>query len=161
MTEPLIRLTLDTPVGPLTVTARQGAICALRFADGGPRSSDVPVLQEAARQISAYFAKQLSDFDLPLDLRGSDHNLAVWREMRTIPCGETLTYGDIAQRIGSNPRAVGVACGANPIPLIVPCHRVIGKDGALVGFSGGDGKKTKARLLDHEAPALPLLSGLL
>lgn len=161
MTAPLARLTLNSPVGPLTLTAQDGAICAVRFADGGPDNSDNPVLQEAAEQISSYFSRELKQFDLPLDLRGSDHNLAVWREMRTIPYGETLTYGDIAQRIGSNPRAVGVACGANPIPLIVPCHRVIGKDGALVGFSGGDGKKTKARLLDHEAPALPLLSGLL
>ena len=160
MTGALAQLTLDSPVGPLTVSARDGAICAVRFAGGGPHSSDVPVLQEAARQIATYFASGLGEFDLPLDLRGSDHHLAVWREMRTIPRGETLTYGDIARRIGSNPRAVGAACGANPIPLIVPCHRVIGKDGALVGFSGGDGKKTKARLLDHEAPALPLLSGL-
>ena len=161
MTEPLAQLTLDSPVGPLTVTARQGAICALRFAAGGPRHSDDPVLQESARQISRYFARQLKAFDLPLDLRGSNHNLVVWHEMLSIPYGETLTYGDIAARIGSNPRVVGTACGANPIPLIVPCHRVIGKDGSLVGFSGGDGKKTKARLLDHEAPALPLLSGLM
>lgn len=160
MTEPLSHLTLASPIGPLTVTVRAGAICALRFGIGGPDASDHPVLLEAARQITRYFARQLTFFELPLDLRGSNHNLAVWQEMRTIPYGETLTYGDIAQRIGSNPRAVGVACGANPIPLIVPCHRVIGKDGALVGFSGGDGKKTKARLLDHEAPALPLLSGL-
>ncbi|MCH2393517.1 methylated-DNA--[protein]-cysteine S-methyltransferase [Oceanibaculum sp.] len=160
MTAPLARLTLNSPVGPLTLTVQDGAICAVRFAQGGPDKSENPVLQEAAKQISSYFARELKQFDLPLNLRGSDHNLAVWQEMLTIPYGETLTYGDIAQRIGSNPRAVGTACGANPIPLIVPCHRVIGKDGTLVGFSGGDGKKTKARLLDHEAPALPLLAGL-
>lgn len=154
------QLTIGSPVGPLTLTARNDAISMLRFADGGPCDSDVPLLREAARQIIAYFARCLTAFDLPLDLRGSAHNLAVWREMREIPYGKTLTYGDIARHIGSNPRAVGVACGANPIPLIVPCHRVVGKDGALVGFSGGDGKKTKARLLNHEAPALPLLSGL-
>lgn len=160
MTETASRLSLDSAVGPLTLTATGAAIYALRFADTGPRDSRNALLQEAARQISAYFARQLSRFELPLDLRGSNHNLAVWHAMLAIPYGETLTYGDIAQRIGSTPRAVGMACGANPIPLIVPCHRVIGKDGSLVGFSGGDGRRTKARLLDHEAPALPLLSGL-
>lgn len=160
MTQPPTRLTLASPVGPLTITATKDSICSLCFAEGGPLTTENVLLMEAARQISRYFEKALKRFDLPLELRGSAHNLAVWQEMLTIPYGETLTYGDIAQRIGSNPRAVGVACGANPIPLIVPCHRVIGKDGTLVGFSGGDGKKTKARLLDHEAPALPLLSGL-
>jgi methylated-DNA-[protein]-cysteine S-methyltransferase len=120
MTEPLAQLTLDSPVGPLTVTARQGAICALRFAAGGPRHSDDPVLQESARQISGYFARQLKDFDLPLDLRGSNHNLAVWREMLTIPYGETLTYGDIAARIGSNPRVVGTAAAPIPSPSSFP-----------------------------------------
>lgn len=152
------RLTVDTPVGPVTIQADAGRITRLRFAADGPDDSDDPLLEEAARQLEAYFSGQRHQFDLPLNAEGPTHHQAVWDAMCRIAYGETRTYGDIAEEIGSNARAVGTACGANPIPIFIPCHRVIGKDGKLVGFSGGDGKKTKAKLLDREAPALPLLA---
>ncbi|MBU0725681.1 MAG: methylated-DNA--[protein]-cysteine S-methyltransferase [Alphaproteobacteria bacterium] len=152
-------LTLDTPVGPVTVYATDGAITRVRFGSkDGESVVDDPLLNTAAEQLTAYFAGQRTRFELPLEAAGSAHNKAVWDAMLRIPYGETRSYGDIAEEIGSNARAVGVACGSNPIPILIPCHRVVGKDGKLVGFSGGDGKKTKARLLDLEAPSLPLLS---
>src|ERR1700693_1450183 len=94
---------------------------------------------EAIRQLRAYFAGELTDFDLPLALEGTEFQLRVWQSLRGIPYGETISYGQLATRLG-NPkasRAVGLANGSNPIPIIVPCHRVLGSDGSLVGYGGG------------------------
>jgi O-6-methylguanine DNA methyltransferase len=116
-----------------------------------------PIATEAARQLRAYFAGQLRRFDLPLDLRGTDFQLRVWRELERIPYGETRSYLEIAEGIGAPRavRAVGAANGANPIPIMVPCHRVIGAGGKLVGYGGG--LPLKKRLLQLEgALALPL-----
>ena len=123
----------------------------------GSRYGIHPIATEAVRQLRAYFAGQLRHFDLPLDLRGTDFQLRVWRELERIPYGETRSYLQIAEAIGAPRavRAVGAANGANPIPIVVPCHRVIGASGKLVGYGGG--LPLKKRLLQLEgALALPL-----
>jgi methylated-DNA-[protein]-cysteine S-methyltransferase len=123
----------------------------------GSRRGAHPVVTEAARQLRAYFAGQLRRFDLPLDMQGTPFQLRVWRELERIPYGETRSYRQIAAAIGSPRavRAVGAANGANPIPIVVPCHRVIGAGGRLVGYGGG--LALKRRLLELEgARALPL-----
>jgi methylated-DNA-[protein]-cysteine S-methyltransferase len=121
------------------------------------RSGTHPVAAEAVRQLRAYFAGKLRRFDLPLDLQGTEFQLRVWRELEAIPFGETRSYSQIANAIGAPRavRAVGAANGANPIPIVVPCHRVIGAAGTLVGYGGG--LPLKKRLLELEgALALPL-----
>jgi methylated-DNA-[protein]-cysteine S-methyltransferase len=123
----------------------------------GERNDDAPVARETVRQLNAYFAGKLRSFDLPLDLQGTDFQMRVWHELERIPYGETRSYLRIAEIIGSPKaiRAVGAANGANPIPIIVPCHRVIGSSGKLVGYGGG--LPLKKRLLALEgAIALPL-----
>jgi methylated-DNA-[protein]-cysteine S-methyltransferase len=124
---------------------------------GGVRPGTHPIAAEAARQLRAYFAGKLREFDLPLDMHGTDFQLRVWRELERIPYGETRSYSQIAAAIGTPQavRAVGAANGANPIPIVVPCHRVIGAGGKLVGYGGG--LPLKRRLLELEgALALPL-----
>ena len=123
----------------------------------GNRYGIHPIATEAVGQLRAYFAGRLRRFDLPLDLRGTDFQLRVWRELERIPYGETRSYLQIAEAIGAPRavRAVGAANGANPIPIVVPCHRVIGAGGKLVGYGGG--LPLKKRLLQLEgAVALPL-----
>lgn len=123
----------------------------------GCRSGTHPVAAEAVRQLRAYFAGKLRRFDLPLDLQGTEFQLRVWRELEAIPFGETRSYSQIAATIGAPRavRAVGAANGANPIPIVVPCHRVIGAAGTLVGYGGG--LPLKKRLLELEGSlALPL-----
>lgn len=150
--------TLNVPstVGPLTLEEREGAIVRLGWGDVPddlPDGKPTPLLAEAARQIAAYFAETLTEFDLPLAPEGSDHQKRVWQAMNEIPYGETLTYGELARRAQSVARAVGGACGANPIPVILPCHRVVAANGGAGGFSGKGGLKTKAILLELESPA--------
>ena len=116
-----------------------------------------PIASEAARQLRAYFAGELRRFRLPLDLRGTPFQLRVWQELERIPYGETRSYSQIAEAVGAPRavRAVGAANGANPIPIVVPCHRVIGAGGKLVGYGGG--LPLKKRLLELEGSrALPL-----
>jgi len=115
-----------------------------------PKGIETPLLKEAKAQLSAYFSGKLTQFDLPLDPQGTDHQKKVWQIMAKIPFAETITYGDIAKAIKSAPRAVGGACGKNPIPIIIPCHRVVGSAGKLTGFSGGEGLETKVQLLRME-----------
>ena len=113
-----------------------------------------PVLKEAARQLERYFAKKLKCFDLPLAQRGTDFQKRVWAMMSAIPYGETATYGGMAMALGSGPRPVGMACARNPIPIIVPCHRVLASGGKEGGFSGGTGLPTKRQLLAIEGVVL-------
>ena len=112
--------------------------------------ADHAVLQQAADELGEYFAGTRVDFDVPLDPRGTAFQLAAWSALRTIPYGETVSYGEQAKRLGDpgKARAVGAANGRNPLPIIVPCHRVVGANGHLTGFGGGI--ETKAWLLDHE-----------
>ena len=148
------RRTIESPVGPLTITAEDDAITAVDFGAGGGPCPNGGVLAEAARQLTEYFDGARRAFELPLTPHGTPFRLKVWEAMQAIPYGETRSYGDLARDLDSAPRAVGGACGANPIPLIIPCHRVVGAGGTLGGFSGGAGCDTKRQLLALEG-ALP------
>lgn len=133
------QFTMQSPVGCLTVTEDNGAITSLRF--GGERETPppTPLLQETQRQLNAYFAGALTVFDLPLSPKGTPFQQAVWHALRTIPYAETRTYGEIAAAVGTPKacRAVGMANHANPIAIVIPCHRVVGKNGTLTGYAGG------------------------
>lgn len=144
---------MNSPVGPLTIFADTDAIVALEWGRA-PASRSSPLLNEATRQLTAYFDDHLHAFDLPVAPLGSEFQNRVWGAMLDIPYGTTETYGELAQRIGGVARAVGSACGANPIPIIIPCHRVMGAGGKMTGYSAGEGIETKRALLAHEGAAL-------
>ncbi|MGO1119533.1 methylated-DNA--[protein]-cysteine S-methyltransferase [Rhodovibrionaceae bacterium A322] len=150
-------LTVTSPVGPLTIWQQDDVIYRLSFTDEQGRD-DTPLLREAARQLQAYFDDQLEVFDLPLVPDGTDFQKRVYQAMLDIPYGTTRTYGDLAKDLGSVARAVGGACGSNPIPVIIPCHRVLGGGGKTGGFSGGEGVPTKLQLLQLESRRLVLTS---
>jgi methylated-DNA-[protein]-cysteine S-methyltransferase len=121
----------------------------------GPRSDDAPVLVEAVRQLTAYFDRELTEFDLPLAPVGTAFQVRVWEQLTKIGYGQTASYGEIAGRLGMTnaaSRAVGLANGRNPIPIVVPCHRVIGANGTLTGYAGG--LQRKQQLLELEQDAL-------
>ena len=148
---------VDSPVGRLAIEADHDAVTGVRWASPGERTRDTaksPMLKEAARQLDRYFARKLKRFDLPLAQRGTDFQKRVWAMMRDIPYGETATYGGMAMALGSGARPVGMACARNPIPIIVPCHRVLGSGGNEGGFSGGKGLPTKRQLLAIEGVVL-------
>jgi methylated-DNA-[protein]-cysteine S-methyltransferase len=144
-------LTLSSPIGALTITERDGAIVEISWgrAENG---SETALLRRAARQLDAYFAGRLRRFDLPLAPEGTAFQRRVWHAMEDIAYGRTASYGALARRLGSSARAVGRACGANPIPVVIPCHRVVA-EASLGGYSGGAGLATKESLLAHEARA--------
>jgi methylated-DNA-[protein]-cysteine S-methyltransferase len=144
----LQELSMQSPVGTLTLTEDAGAIVSIGWGDAAGRNGS-PLLAEAARQLEAYFAGALTAFDLPLRPAGSAFEQRVWAAMRRIPYGGTQGYGDLAAAIGSAARAVGGACGRNPIPIVIPCHRVLAKTG-LGGYSGRGGLATKQTLLSLE-----------
>lgn len=164
---------IDTPLGCLELIAGPRGLRAVRFPGERPAarrrddpSGDVgpagpgPVdpaacLLEAARQLNEYFAGARTAFELPLDPVGTPFQRAAWEVLRTIPFGRTISYGDQAARLGSPKaaRAVGAANGRNPLPIVVPCHRVVGSDGSLVGFAAGTA--VKAWLVRHEGIILP------
>ncbi len=150
---------INSPVGTLALTADDRAITRLTWArDGDPPSDpdviDHPVLARAVAQLEEYFAGTRRVFELPLDPPGSDFQKAVCRAMLEIPYGETRTYGELAHRLGVAAQPVGQGCGGNPIPILIPCHRVLAAGGKLGGFSGGRGVKTKLALLRHEGALL-------
>lgn len=149
----MAHISVPSPVGALTLFAEGGSIVALDWGRTEDAGND-PVLECAAEQLAAYFTGDLDVFDLPLRPAGSEHERAVWREMTLIPYGGQMTYGELAGRIGSVARAVGRACGSNPIPIVIPCHRVVGAGGTMTGFSGGAGVETKQWLLRHEGALL-------
>jgi methylated-DNA-[protein]-cysteine S-methyltransferase len=149
---------VDSPIGPLGLIGSDAALAGVLF-DGRRIRSDgkSPVLDEAARQLEAYFEGELVEFDLPLEFHGTDFQRRCWLALATIPYGQTVSYGEQARRLGlgsDRARAVGAANGANPIPIVLPCHRVIGADGSLTGFGGG--LRVKRFLLEHEGAMLPL-----
>ena len=145
-------LSIPSPVGQLTIDERDDALVAIRWGNGAAGNGS-PLLAEAARQLAAYFAGQLFDFDLPLAAAGTAFDRRVRAAMRAIPYGETRTYGELAHATDSGPRAIGGACGRNPIPIVVPCHRVLARSG-LGGYSGGTGLPTKQWLLALEGAML-------
>ena len=153
---------MATSVGALTLVASETGLCAILWEDDAPgrvrlpdmtEDANHPILLEAQRQITDYFAGTLTSFTVPLDFRGTDFQKSVWAALLTIPFGETRSYGEIARQVGRPGayRAVGAANGRNPISIIAPCHRVIGANGSLTGFAGG--LAAKKLLLDMERAA--------
>lgn len=153
-----LHTTIDTPIGPLLLTGDGEVLAGVRFG-GGPIDAawreDAAAFSPVVAQLHEYFHEGRTTFDLAIELRGTSFQVAVWEQLRAIPYGETISYGELAQRVGrpSAVRAVGATNGRNPIPVVVPCHRVIGADGSLTGFGGG--LPIKRALLDLElSPSL-------
>lgn len=155
-----------TPLGPLTLAGDDGGLREIHFPgrDQAARSGrtareDREPFREAIAQLTAYFSGELEQFELALAPVGTAFQLAVWSKLREIPYGETTTYGELARRIGapSASRAVGAANGRNPIPIVIPCHRVIGSDGSLTGYGGG--LEIKRHLLALESRSRPETAG--
>jgi methylated-DNA-[protein]-cysteine S-methyltransferase len=147
-------VSVPSPVGTLTLFADDDALNVVEWGRG-PEAPVNPLLTEAETQLNAYFDGKLQEFDIPLNPSGTDFQRAVWFEFASIPYGSVRTYGDISNKLSSHARAVGMACGANPIPIILPCHRVVGSDGKMTGFSGGAGVETKIQLLTLEGAYHP------
>ncbi|WP_082132408.1 methylated-DNA--[protein]-cysteine S-methyltransferase [Luteimonas sp. FCS-9] len=164
---PVFTAALDTPIGPLRLAASDAGLHAIDFPQARPpargrerwQAGDHALLREAAAQLRAYFDRRLRAFDLPLAADGTAFQREVWQALARIPYGTTVSYVALARGLGrpTASRAVGAANGRNPIPIVVPCHRVIGASGALTGFAGG--VPTKRFLLDLEG-ALPAAGGL-
>jgi methylated-DNA-[protein]-cysteine S-methyltransferase len=143
---------IDSPIGDLTLAVDDIGLCRLHFGSTDRPVGADPLLTETAEQLKAYFAGELQEFTVPLSVRGgSDFERAVWAQLGRIPYGEMQTYGDVAKIVGDAgaARAVGVACNRNPIAIVLPCHRVVGAGGKMVGFGGGI--PTKRHLLELEA----------
>ncbi|MFJ3653161.1 methylated-DNA--[protein]-cysteine S-methyltransferase [Streptomyces nigra] len=149
---------IDSPYGPLTLVAEDGVLCGLYMTDQRHRPAeetfgplDASPFAQTEEELEAYFAGELRQFTVPLHLKGTPFQLTVWNHLRTIPYGETRTYGQLAEALGNRgaSRAVGLANGKNPIGIIVPCHRVIGATGSLTGYGGG--LPRKQRLLAFES----------
>ncbi|MER7049830.1 MULTISPECIES: methylated-DNA--[protein]-cysteine S-methyltransferase [Streptomyces] len=149
---------VDSPYGALTLVATDGVLSGLYMTDQRHRPDettfgepDATPFGETIRQLEAYFARELTEFDVPMRLEGTEFQRSVWERLLAIPYGETRTYGELAEELGkpSASRAVGLANGKNPVSIIVPCHRVIGSTGSLVGYGGG--LPRKKRLLAFES----------
>lgn len=151
---PVPQLSLHTPVGDLTVSEEDGYIVALDWGWGRDQTA-TPLLTRARDLLDAYFDAEPVAFDLPLAPAGTLYQQRVWAALCTIPHGETRSYGALARAAGGSARSVGMANAANPIPILIPCHRVVAGNG-LGGYSGGDGPATKRTLLDLEARARTL-----
>lgn len=141
---------IDTPIGRVRIEAEKNTITVVAWTSepGAPPATDL--LRDTTNQLAEYFTGARRRFDLPLAPAGSQHQKKVWTEICAIPFGAYRTYGDLASEIGSSARAVGTACGKNPIPIIVPCHRILGSNGRIGGYSGRGGTTTKHQLLRHE-----------
>jgi methylated-DNA-[protein]-cysteine S-methyltransferase len=145
-------MTVASPIGPIALIALGEKIIRVELGKKAKPEGSAKVLATAKKQIEDYFAGKLTRFSLPLEVSGTEFQRAVWKEIGKLPAGKTISYGEIAAKLGKPraSRAVGAAVGANPTPLIVGCHRVLGSSGKITGFTGGDGIKTKAWLLTHE-----------
>ena len=147
--------TIDSPVGALELRTSAGRLTTIWFAGDAPPNrgdlDDDPVLATTVEQLRAYFAGALTEFDLPMTMAGTPFQRQVWTTLTQIPYAETWTYGDLAHRVGmpTGARAVGAANGQNPLPIVVPCHRVVGTNGRLIGYGGGLDRKVT--LLELEA----------
>jgi methylated-DNA-[protein]-cysteine S-methyltransferase len=160
----MIYARMESPVGNLLLVGDEAGLRSVNFAESKRAAEVLPewredggALSEVVRQLRAYFAGELREFKLELAPAGTEFQLRVWQELRRIPYGETITYGELARRVGNikASRAVGLANGCNPIAIIVPCHRVIGSDGSLTGFGGG--LRNKEILLELEGGQKRLL----
>ncbi len=147
-----------TPIGTLGLVGSDAGLSAVLWSSTGLEAEEsCEALDDAAAQLAAYFAGDLIEFDLPLDLDGTEFQQQCWLALATIPYGQTVSYGEQARRLGLGPdsaRAVGAANGQNPVAIVLPCHRVIGADGSLTGYGGG--LHVKRFLLEHEGALLPL-----
>ncbi|MEM7170116.1 MAG: methylated-DNA--[protein]-cysteine S-methyltransferase [Pseudomonadota bacterium] len=150
------QITVDIPQGHFRISEQNGMI--VRTTWGRGENEPTPLLNEAAKQLRDYFAGNRRDFDLPLQPHGPAMHQQVWQAMLAIPFGKTRSYGDLAQALNTCARAVGGACGANPIPIFIPCHRVLAANGEIGGFSGGQGVVTKRELLVLEGAIAEQLS---
>lgn len=149
------QLSLHSPIGDLTLSEEDGHLVSLDWG-WGCLQEPTPLLEAAKAQLEAYFDGTLRVFDLPLAPHGSAFQRRVWDAMLAIPYGEVRRYSELAAALGSAPRAVGTACGRNPLPIIIPCHRVVARSGGLGGYSGMDGIETKRSLLALEGVPLPV-----
>ncbi len=147
-------LTVESPLGLLALRADGDRLTSLDWVDAPAEEKATDFLREAATQLLAYFDRRLTAFDLPLAPEGTAHQQAVWSAMLRIPYGGLITYGEIANELNSSARAIGTACGRNPIPVIVPCHRVVATGGRMGGYSGRGGIETKHALLLLESAML-------
>jgi methylated-DNA-[protein]-cysteine S-methyltransferase len=148
---------VETPIGTLGLVGSNAGLSRVLWSANGLPAESSALLDEVAAQLTAYFAGERIEFDLPLDLDGTEFQRQCWLALASIPYGQTVSYGEQARRLGLGPdsaRAVGAANGQNPLPLVLPCHRVIGADGSLTGFGGG--LHLKRFLLEHEGALLPL-----
>src|SRR3954454_7476528 len=154
---------MDSPVGEVRIVARDGSITRIEFSPFpdspigqplGDRDDDDPLLRRAVEQLTAYFRRELKEFDLPLAPHGTPFQQQVWGQLQLIGYGETTSYGVIAHRLGKTntaSRAVGLANGRNPIAIVIPCHRVIGANGTLIGYAGGLDRKQLLLTLEQDA----------
>ena len=157
MDEKIAKTIVSSPLGGLEVTAENRAVTALNWVDDEPTTPvNAHPFADATAELQAYFARDLKDFTVDCLPAGDAFERAVWAAMCEIPYGVTATYGDLAAIVGKPARAVGGACGRNPIPIIIPCHRVVGAGGRMVGYSGKGGVETKQWLLQHEGALLLL-----
>jgi methylated-DNA-[protein]-cysteine S-methyltransferase len=147
-------LTVPSPIGPLTVREEDGAIISVDW-QTTPGIDETTLLLTARDQLAEYFSGARQQFDLPLRPSGTTFQQRVWQALTAIPYGQTRTYGEIARIVATAPRALGGACGRNPIPILIPCHRVLSATGAIGGYSGLDGTRTKVFLLGLEGGQLP------
>ena len=151
-----MRAAMDSPLGTILLTEENGCLTAVEFVGNEPAyCDDSPLLRKAMQQLTEYFSGNRREFDLPLAPEGTDFQKRCWAELQKIPYGQAISYGEEARRLGRPTacRAVGGANGRNPIPVIIPCHRVIAADGSLGGFSGG--LDIKRKLLALEGIAIP------
>jgi methylated-DNA-[protein]-cysteine S-methyltransferase len=161
---------LRTPIGELLIAGSSLGVCRICFPgepqvekylwfnkhfSALPEEHADPVIERAADELQEYFERRRQSFDLPLDLRGTPFQLEVWRELTRVPYGSTISYGELARRVGKpgGARAIGSVMASNPVPIVVPCHRVVGHDSSLVGFGGG--LSLKERLLELEEARIP------
>jgi methylated-DNA-[protein]-cysteine S-methyltransferase len=144
------QLSLHSPIGDLTLSEENGKLVAVDWSWGRDQDA-TPLLRDAKKQLEAYFDRRLKKFDLPLAPEGTDFQKQVWRAMLKIPYGKTETYGAISARLDASARSVGTACGHNPLPVLIPCHRVVAAGGRMGGYSGDGGLVTKTALLRLES----------
>ena len=144
----LPQTSMHSPIGPLTISEEDGVIVSLDWGWGRDQFT-TPLLAEAAAQLNQYFDAERTSFSLPVVAAGSPYRRRVWDALMQIPFGNTSTYGALASAVGGAARSIGQACRNNPVPIFIPCHRVVGSTG-LGGFSGGEGLQIKEFLLDHE-----------
>ncbi len=145
----MAQLSFHSPIGDITISEEEGIIVSLDFG-WSPFQKENPLLLKAKKWCDSYFDGENPEMNLPLSPFGTKYQRQIYKAIQSIPYSKTMTYSEIAEKTSSHSRPVGSACGSNPIPLLIPCHRVMGKNGSLTGYSGGEGIQTKKYLLELE-----------